>query len=273
MKFYKEAFPYYDKTYLFIDGQESFLGRLLNNYPGKEFVKNADDFNVALVFLASFMISTDGERKDSEYSFIASYFTKVFDGDEKMGKEASRLAIYLLNESDYFDDMCEMIREYARKSGKLQLIDFLCDLAYADKEFHKNEHKYIQIIGFKIGLEKQEFMTIINSHISRRPQQTKQKPPDQSSANGKTKAKAKSKSSRKAAPTYTSSTRLSTACKILGVTQRCTEKELKKAYRKLARLHHPDKVAYLGKGHVKKARIRFAEISAANKYIKENRGF
>ncbi len=56
--------------------------------------------------------------------------------------------------------------------------------------------------------------------------------------------------------------------KILGVPRTATEAEIKKAYRKLARIHHPD----LNKGD-KSSELKFQEINEANEVLsnKENR--
>lgn len=265
MKFYKENFPYYDRAYLFIEGQETLLGRMLNDYPGKEFVRNSDDFSVALIFLASYLMRADGKRSRDEFEFVADYFTKYHKGNRKLGLEAANLARYIDYTAAEYGEICETIKKYARKSGKLQLIDFLCDLAFADGRYLNNEHKTIQVIGYKIGLFKSDFMPIIQSNIAQRK--------GTDSSEQRTKAKTKTRSKKKARPARKSGMGMAMACSILGVPRNCTAEELKKSYRKLARMHHPDKVAYLGPEHVKKASKRFDQIADAYRYIKERKGF
>ena len=48
--------------------------------------------------------------------------------------------------------------------------------------------------------------------------------------------------------------------------------ELKKAYRDLAKKHHPDKVQHLGEAYIKSAKEKFARIQAAYENIKKQRG-
>ncbi len=267
MNFYKENFPYYDKMYLYIEGQGTFLGRMLNDYPGKEFVKKSDDFSVALVFLATYLMLSDGNRSKEEYEFIEDYFTKFHRGNKRLGKAAAELARHIDATTKDYTDICETIKRYARKTGKLQLIDFLCELAFADATLDKKEHKNIQLIGFKIGLEKQEFITILNSHIAKRLKEQKKRRQKKKTSRRATGAK-----SRKASPRGLGMG-MEMACKILGIPRNCTAAELKKAYRKMARLHHPDKVAYLGKEHVEQAAERFDQIADAYQYIKRIKGF
>ena len=47
--------------------------------------------------------------------------------------------------------------------------------------------------------------------------------------------------------------------KILEVDKSCTDSELKKAYRDLAKKHHPDKVQHLGEAYIKSAKENFLE--------------
>lgn len=60
--------------------------------------------------------------------------------------------------------------------------------------------------------------------------------------------------------------------KILEIDKNCTNDELKKAYRELAKKHHPDKVQNLGEVYVKAAKEKFSKIQAAYENIKKQRG-
>lgn len=59
---------------------------------------------------------------------------------------------------------------------------------------------------------------------------------------------------------------------VLGVDKNATPEELKKAYRKLALEHHPDRVAKLGDDVRRAAEKKFQEINAAKERIWKARG-
>ena len=65
---------------------------------------------------------------------------------------------------------------------------------------------------------------------------------------------------------------LEDAYKVLGVSPSATDDEVKKAYRKLALEHHPDRVAKLGEDVRKAAEKKFQEINAAKEKIWKARG-
>lgn len=62
------------------------------------------------------------------------------------------------------------------------------------------------------------------------------------------------------------------AYQILEVDKSITDEELKKAYKKLALKHHPDKVSHLGPDIQKSSEERFKKISQAYEKIKRDRG-
>ncbi len=160
---------------------------------------------------------------------------------------ASNFVRYLLKKKVEYDESCITIKKYDTKPAKIQLVHFLCEISRSDHEFHAYEHKYIQVVGFKIGLWKQEISSILQIYL---------------------KIESKRRGRKKVTKAYISQRKLRSACEILGIRISYTKEELKKACRKLARLHHPDKVSYLGDSHVEKARERFDEIADAYRYLK-----
>ena len=60
---------------------------------------------------------------------------------------------------------------------------------------------------------------------------------------------------------------------LLGVSRTATEAEIKKAYRKMAKKYHPDKVASLGEDVKKQAEEKFRQVQDAYESLKKERGF
>ena len=63
------------------------------------------------------------------------------------------------------------------------------------------------------------------------------------------------------------------AYKVLEIEPSATDDEVKKAYKKMALKHHPDKVATLGDDVKKAAEEKFKAVVAAYESIKKERGF
>ena len=72
---------------------------------------------------------------------------------------------------------------------------------------------------------------------------------------------------------YSSKYRLQQAFKILELKETATVEQIKKAYRKLALKHHPDRVIHLGPEYQESAKEKFQIIADAYEYIKTKKGF
>ena len=117
-------------------------------------------------------------------------------------------------------------------SQRLQLLNFLTMLAKADGEVAVVEIEALRNIAVWMGLNATEADTMLNL-----------KKDD-----------------------------INSAYKVLAVSPSATDEEIKKAYRKMALQHHPDRVAALGEDIRLAAEKKFQEINDAKEKIYRSRG-
>jgi DnaJ like chaperone protein len=128
--------------------------------------------------------------------------------------------------------VCMQIRQHMPHASRLQLIHFLFGIAKADGHVTKTEVEEIKKMAGYLYINSYDFESI-------------------------------------KAMFYNSS---DNAYKILEISKSATDDEVKKAYRKMAKKYHPDKLQGLGKEHVKGAEEKFQSIQAAYESIKKERG-
>ena len=63
------------------------------------------------------------------------------------------------------------------------------------------------------------------------------------------------------------------AYKILELSENASIPEIKKAYRKMVKKYHPDKVIHLGKAHQKGAEEKFRKVQEAYEQLQKERKF
>jgi DnaJ like chaperone protein len=124
------------------------------------------------------------------------------------------------------------IRQQMQHASRLQLMHYLFSLAKADEVVTPDELDMLQKIAGYLNISSYDFDSI-------------------------------------KAMFYKNS---ESAYKILEIEKTATDKELKAAYRKMVKKHHPDKVKHLGEEHLKGAEEKFLKIQEAYEQIKKERG-
>ena len=124
--------------------------------------------------------------------------------------------------------------------AKLQIINLLIAISKIDGALVKNELWLLRELVRQLNLDQNDLDAILAIYF-----------------------KAESKSN------FSSSnmTNKENALNVLGLNQNATLKEIKKAYRKLAMIHHPDKFIQEGENELRLAQERFLKIQEAYEFL------
>jgi DnaJ like chaperone protein len=124
------------------------------------------------------------------------------------------------------------IGQFMDYSSRMMLLQYLFGISQADGNYHPKEVEMVRVISGYMGIGQKDYESIKAMFIK-----------DTGSA-----------------------------YQILEVSPDVTDEELKKAYRELAKKHHPDKVSHLGEEVKKAAEEKFTKLNAAYEAIKKERG-
>ena len=205
-----------------------------NYYEGQR-----NSFLFSLLVLASYVIRADGRVMHSEMETLRHFLRNNFG---RLAVEQGEQIILNLFEQqkriglhqfrEIIHESCMQIGINMDYSQRLQLLNFLTMLAKADGEVAVVEIEALRNIAIWMGLNATEADTMLNL-----------KKDD-----------------------------INSAYKVLAVSPSATDEEIKKAYRKMALQHHPDRVAALGEDIRLAAEKKFQEINEAKEKIYRSRG-
>ena len=128
-------------------------------------------------------------------------------------------------------DVCQQISREMDYSSRLQLIHLLFNISQADNNIHPLDVEAIEKMAGYLRISTPDFQSIRNMFI-----------PETDSS-----------------------------YKILEIEPTVTDEEVKKAYRKMAKKYHPDKVSHLGEEFRKTAEDKFKKVNEAYERIKKER--
>lgn len=212
-----------------------------------------------ILALVSVILTKDKKVLQSELNYVKRFLNHNFSKDE--ARE------YLLKFREYtqknlsIDKICQNINYALNNSEKRQILHLVIGAAVADRELTEAELVDIYKIGRSLSLGKITVDSLLSMHsFSYKGQQQNGQQYRQQSNQQRYRSRA------------SSSTSLAQAYSILEVGPKSTEQEIKKAYRKLAVIYHPDKVMNMGKNYQESAKEKFQKIQAAYEQIKLARG-
>lgn len=129
--------------------------------------------------------------------------------------------------------VCLQIKQMMDHASRLQLLHFLFGIAKADGIVTEEEMRQIYTISGYLGISSRDYESI-------------------------------------KAMFYNST---NNAYKILEIEKSVSDDAVKKAYRRMAKKYHPDRVGHLGKEHQEGAEAKFRQVQESYEHIQKERGF
>lgn len=150
-------------------------------------------------------------------------------------EEGNRLVMMLreiLKQDINVQDVGVQVGQFTDYPVKLQLLHYLFGIAAADNLYHPDEVEMIESISGFMGVSHSDYISAKAMFVKN----------------------------------------TNWAFDVLEITPTATDDEVKKAYREMAKKHHPDKVGHLGEDIKRSATEKFQKINAAYEEIKKQRG-
>lgn len=203
----------------------------------------------AYISLAVCFITFDRNHQMRKIAYLKSFFRRQFKSvPEKYDDIVDRNFHYPIEPIS----IAKWVNRHANEQQKKQLIQFLVGLCHIDAYLRKKEYDWLKAITRSLNLELSFLESTIFSY--RGNQQESRRMNDQ-----------KSTGTTNSSPSVQSARRKYS--EILGVNENATETEIKKRYRQLVKLYHPDKYARESKEQQEQVHQRFLEIQKAYEYL------
>lgn len=247
--------------------------------------KNKSEFNHCILVLLAEMMKADGRNMNCELDRVKATIRKLYKTEEEQ-KTALKQFQTLLEGGYDINEIYRRINENFDFSDKSELIIELLEVGYADNDFSDKEDYVIRLLKNKLNLSRAEYKNIFmrfkvlhrekKKHYNKQSNSSKSKKSSSKSSNNKEQHK-NSKEENDNHSNQNESRRpndvsVNNAYNILGVSEATPDAEVKKAYRALAIMYHPDKVSSLGDEAIRQATESMKQINHAWDVVKEARG-
>lgn len=205
------------------------------------------DFNISLLILSAAVMKADNVLLRSELDYVKRFYVRNF-GTQRAESYIKMLREILKKEYD-LEKVTSQVR-YIDYASRLQLMYYLFGIAEADGAINDDELQVLTRIAIGLNISTEDFESVkamFNSYSGG------------------------SNDYQQGGGWQRQSNNLDNAYKILEISSDATDEEVKKAYRNMAKKHHPDRVSHLGEEVRKSAEEKLQEINNAYEVIKKQR--
>lgn len=207
--------------------------RISTGHPYSTRETQMGDFYVSLIIVFAYIVKADSHIRKGEVEYVKRYLMQNLT-DNKFVQELMYLFKQTLERDIDISSVVRQIAMYLDMSSRIQFLHLLFGLAMADGEIDRSEQDAIERIAMNLGFSVQDYESILTIYQPKTD---------------------------------------NALYKILEVSPDASDDEIKFAYKRLARLYHPDKVAHLGPDLVKSAEDKFKQINDAYQQIRAVRQF
>lgn len=205
---------------------------------------NQDNLLEAYLAMGASLILLDYKNYRGKTQFINQYFNRYF---RAANYDFGDSLIFSMRHPLKIETACAWLNMHLRKEGeRSQVIYFLTGLALINGSLNRRELAFLTIVNRELGLTEdnlRRIITIYESYYS-------------------AKAEEAQKNQRHKAHTHRTD-RLKQFRTILGVSENAGADDIKKAYRKLVKQHHPDAFAGASDAQKRMAEDTFIQIQEA----------
>ncbi len=215
--------------------------------------------NLFEVYIAFAVLMLKSERKDTseKIDYLKNYLIRKF--PEASSHLSPSFGQALQDKPIKISYAARWLRLYLNKRNRTQLVYFLCEISMVDGKINDSEYRILKRLCKKLKIYEYELKSILAGIEDAY----------QEKIEAEHRQRERERKAREQRKPYSSSFHKKRMAEILGVKETDSMDTIKKAYRKLAKLHHPDRFVKNGPQQMKLAQERFLEIQKAYEYFEK----
>lgn len=202
-----------------------------------------DNLLEAYICLGARLIQADREEAGAKVRFMNEHFNKYFPSQNYDFADSLRFSYQNPIQVKTVSQWMKLNMHYDKR---MQVLYFLVGLCYVDGSMNSRESTLLNEIVDVLEITPKDYQSILSVYFQRyhRTEEPKK---------------------------YTSQAAIRLSCEILGVSEIASLDEIKKAYRQMAKKHHPDRFVTESPEQQRIALERFQEIQKAYEILEKHR--